>query len=239
MYRLLIALPLTLLTYSGPADAAGPKPKPPVAAAPMSEQAQSSYALGLDAGLQLKSLGVEINLDALLAGMKDALTGATARLTETERGKALDAVQQRVYAVQQARVAQITERNQTQGAAFLKANGAKPGVVTLSSGLQYEIITAGTGAKPGPADSVTCDYRGALIDGTEFDSSYARGRPATFRIQGLIKGWAEALPLMPVGSKWRLVVPADLAYGAKGSGDKIGPMAVLVFEIELRSIQAG
>ena len=128
------------------------------------------------------------------------------------------------------------EANQKEGDAFLAANKSKPGVVTLPSGLQYKILTAGAGPKPTAADSVVCNYRGTLINGTEFDSSYKRGQPATFPVSGVIKGWTEALQLMPVGSKWQLFVPPDLAYGARGAGSEIGPNSTLIFEVELMSI---
>ena len=128
--------------------------------------------------------------------------------------------------------------NKAAGTAYLKANGARKGVVVLPSGLQYEILKAGTGRKPKSDDVVECDYRGTLLDGTEFDSSYARGKPATFPVQGVIKGWSEALQLMPEGSKWKLVIPPELAYGDEGRGDGIQPSATLVFEVELHDIQA-
>jgi FKBP-type peptidyl-prolyl cis-trans isomerase FklB len=124
------------------------------------------------------------------------------------------------------------------GTAFLEANKAKPGVVTLPSGLQYKILTAGTGPKPTAADTVVCNYRGTLIDGKEFDSSYKRGQPTSLPVGRVIKGWSEALQLMPVGSKWQLVIPPDLAYGDHGAGPDIGPNATLIFELELISIQA-
>lgn len=127
--------------------------------------------------------------------------------------------------------------NKKEGDAFLAANKAKEGVTTLPSGLQYKILTAGTGPKPTATDSVVCNYRGTLINGKEFDSSYKRGQPATFPVNGVIKGWTEALQLMPVGSKWQLVVPPDLAYGDRGAGADITPGATLIFEVELMSIQ--
>ncbi|HMC32030.1 MAG TPA: FKBP-type peptidyl-prolyl cis-trans isomerase, partial [Candidatus Angelobacter sp.] len=130
-----------------------------------------------------------------------------------------------------------TENNKKEGDAFLAANKTKPGVVTLPSGLQYKIVKAGTGPKPAATDTVVCNYRGTLIDGKEFDSSYKRGEPATFPVSGVIKGWTEALQLMPVGSKWELYIPPDLAYGARGAGADIGPNATLLFEVELLSIQ--
>jgi FKBP-type peptidyl-prolyl cis-trans isomerase FklB len=127
--------------------------------------------------------------------------------------------------------------NKQAGDAFLAANKSKEGVVTLPSGLQYKILKAGTGPKPTVSDSVVCNYRGTLLDGKEFDSSYKRGQPATFPVGRVIKGWTEALQLMPVGSKWQLFIPSDLAYGASGAGGDIGPNATLIFEVELISIQ--
>jgi FKBP-type peptidyl-prolyl cis-trans isomerase len=127
--------------------------------------------------------------------------------------------------------------NKKEGAEFLEANKTKEGVVTLPSGLQYKILTEGTGPKPAASDTVVCNYRGTLISGTEFDSSYKRGQPASFPVNGVIKGWTEALQLMPVGSKWQLFVPAELGYGDRGAGGEIGPGATLIFEVELLSIQ--
>jgi FKBP-type peptidyl-prolyl cis-trans isomerase FklB len=139
---------------------------------------------------------------------------------------------------QQEKMQQAGATNKKEGDAFLAANKTKEGVVTLPSGLQYKILTAGTGPKPTTSDSVACNYRGTLIDGKEFDSSYKRGQPATFPVAGVIKGWTEALQLMPVGSKWQLFVPSDLAYAERGSGPDIGPNATLIFEVELLSIQS-
>ena len=131
----------------------------------------------------------------------------------------------------------MVETNKKEGDAFLAANKTKEGVVTLPSGLQYKVLVAETGPKPSATDSVVCNYKGTLLDNTEFDSSYKRGQPATFPVSGVIKGWTEALQLMPVGSKWQLFIPPDLAYGERGQGP-IGPNATLVFEVELMSIQA-
>ena len=136
---------------------------------------------------------------------------------------------------QEAKRLAASETNKKAGAAFLAANATKPGVVTLPSGLQYKILTAGTGPKPAADDRVVCNYRGMLLDNTEFDSSYKRGQPSTFPVTGVIKGWTEALQLMPVGSKWQLFIPADLAYGERGQAT-IEPNATLVFEVELLSI---
>ena len=138
---------------------------------------------------------------------------------------------------QQEKMQVMGEANKKEGEAFLATNKAKQGVVTLPSGLQYKILKEGTGPKPTATDSVVCNYRGTLINGTEFDSSYKRGQPATFPVVGVIKGWTEALQLMPVGSKWQLVIPSSLAYGERGAGGDIGPNATLIFEVELMSIQ--
>src|SRR5208282_3574512 len=149
----------------------------------------------------------------------------------------LTEVQNEVHKEQQEKAHQAAATNKTEGEAFLAANKSKDGVVTLPSGLQYKILTAGTGPKPTASDSVVCNYRGTLINGTEFDSSYKRGQPATFGVGQVIKGWTEALQLMPVGSKWQLFIPSSLAYGERGAGADIGPNATLIFEVELVSIQ--
>jgi FKBP-type peptidyl-prolyl cis-trans isomerase FklB len=138
---------------------------------------------------------------------------------------------------QEEKMQQASMTNKKEGTAFLEANKTKEGVKVLPSGLQYKVLKEGTGPKPSAADTVVCNYRGTLIDGKEFDSSYKRGEPATFPVNGVIKGWTEALQLMPVGSKWQLFLPADLAYGDRGAGADIGPGATLIFEVELMSIQ--
>jgi FKBP-type peptidyl-prolyl cis-trans isomerase FklB len=138
----------------------------------------------------------------------------------------------------QAKRSEESDANKKTGEEFLAANKSKDGVVALPSGLQYKILTAGTGAKPTASDSVECNYRGTLINGTEFDSSSKHGGPATFPVSGVIKGWTEALQLMPVGSKWQLFVPSDLAYGERGAGGDIGPNETLIFEVELLSIKS-
>ncbi len=165
-----------------------------------------------------------------------ALPGGKTLLTEEEAQAVMSEMQKQMHEQQQAKMAQAAEGNKKEGDAFLAANKGKEGVVTLPSGLQYKVLTAGTGPKPTTSDSVVCNYRGTLINGTEFDSSYKRGQPATFPVTGVIKGWTEALQLMPVGSKWQLFIPADLAYGDRGAGADIGPGATLIFEIELLSI---
>src|SRR6202035_5095458 len=173
----------------------------------------------------------------LLQGLQDAMSNGKVLLTDDQIKTVMTDLQTQVRQKQEAKRLALAESNKKDGAAFLAANATKPGVVTLPSGLQYKILTPGTGPKPAATDSVVCNYRGTLLDNTEFDSSYKRGQPATFPVTGVIKGWTEALQLMPVGSKWQLFVPAELAYGDRGAGGQIGPNATLIFEVELLSIQ--
>jgi len=185
----------------------------------------------------LKKQSVEVDWNLLAQGMKDAAAGSKTRLTQEEAQAVLNEVQTEIKKQQQEKAQQAAAANKTEGEAFLAANKSKDGVVTLPSGLQYKILTAGTGPKPTASDSVKCNYKGTLIDGKEFDSSYKRGQPATFAVGQVIKGWTEALQLMPVGSKWQLFVPSSLAYGERGAGAEIGPGATLIFEVELLSIE--
>jgi FKBP-type peptidyl-prolyl cis-trans isomerase FklB len=189
---------------------------------------KASYAIGMNMGKGMHKESVDIDPAILLRGLKDGLAGGKTILTDEEARAAITALQ-----------VDLRKKQEEKMQAFLSENKTKEGVVTLPSGLQYKILTEGTGPKPTAADSVVCNYKGMLIDNTEFDSSYKRGQPATFPVSGVIKGWTEALQLMPVGSKWQLVIPSDLAYGARGGpqGSGIGPNAVLVFEVELMSIQ--
>ena len=200
-----------------------------------------SYALGMNIGTGysqgLKKQSVEVDWNLLAQGMKDAAAGSKTRLTQDEAQAVLNEVQTEIKKQQQEKTQQAAAANKTEGAAFLAANKSKDGVVTLPSGLQYKILTAGTGPKPAASDSVKCNYRGTLINGTEFDSSYKRGQPATFAVGQVIKAWTEALQLMPMGSKWQLFVPSSLAYGERGAGAEIGPNATLIFEVELLSIE--
>jgi FKBP-type peptidyl-prolyl cis-trans isomerase len=196
-----------------------------------------SYALGMNLGNTLHRQSVDVDPAILLRGLKDAIAGGKMALTEEEARAALMEVQNEVRKKQQAQMQRAGEVNKKEGDAFLASNKAKEGVVTLPSGLQYKILTVGSGPKPALSDTVVCNYRGTLINGTEFDSSYKRGQPATFPVSGVIKGWTEALPLMPVGSKWQLFIPSALAYGERGPGPEIGPNSTLIFEVELISIQ--
>jgi FKBP-type peptidyl-prolyl cis-trans isomerase FklB len=179
---------------------------------------------------------MEIDPAILLRGLKDEMAGKTVMTDMEAHNTLMQAQQEAKKKIDETRQASM-EPNKKAGDAFLAANKTKEGVVTLPSGLQYKILKEGTGPKPTPADSVVCNYRGTLIDGKEFDSSYKRGQPATFPVGQVIKGWTEALQLMPVGSKWQLFVPADLAYGDRGAGPDIGPGATLIFEVELISIK--
>ncbi len=199
-------------------------------------RAKASYAIGMNLGNSLKKQSVDVDANLVAQGVKDAMGTGKTLLTEDEANAALAVLQASLKEKQKAKMEQAAEKNRTDGAAFLAANKAKPGVVTLPSGLQYKIITEGTGPKPKLEDSVQCNYRGMLIDGKEFDSSYKRGQPTTFPVNRVIPGWTEALQLMPVGSKWQLYIPSNLGYGAQGAGGDIGPNSTLIFDIELLAI---
>jgi len=196
-----------------------------------------SYAMGMDLGNQLKSRAVDIDPAIFAQALKAALSGEKTLLTEVEAKTVIAELQKAILVKQAAEAKVVGTKNKTEGDAFMAANKAKEGVVTLPSGLQYKVITTGTGPKPTLEQTVVCQYRGTLIDGKEFDSSYKRGQPATFPVNKVIKGWTEVLQLMPVGSKWQVFVPSDLAYGARGAGADIGPNATLIFEIELVAIK--
>ncbi len=215
------------------------------AKAPTTEKERLNYALGMDLGNQFRRQSLEIDPDIFRQGLKDALSGGKTLLTDEEVRAAIVNLQEELkkkqavlLAGQAAAATALGEKNQKAGEEFLSQNKAKEGVVTLPGGLQYKVLKAGDGRKPALEDTVVCQYRGITIDGTEFDSSYKRNQPATFPVKGLIKGWTEALQLMPVGAKWQLFVPPSLAYGERGVGNDIGPNAVLIFEIELLSIQS-
>jgi FKBP-type peptidyl-prolyl cis-trans isomerase FklB len=219
--------------------AATPKTEAP---SPFSNETDKvSYALGMNIaaglGANLKRQNVQVNNDVLVKAIKDGLSGGKTLMTEAEAQDTLRQFMTELQQKQEQKMKEAGEANKKEGEAFLAANKSKPGVVTLPSGLQYKIVKEGTGPKPAATDTVVCNYRGTLINGTEFDSSYKRGEPATFPVSGVIKGWTEALQLMPVGSKWELYIPPDLAYGMRGAGADIGPNATLLFEVELLSIQ--
>jgi FKBP-type peptidyl-prolyl cis-trans isomerase len=196
-----------------------------------------SYALGMNLGANLHKQSAPVDPNIMARGLKDALAGGKTLLTAEEARAAITAVQNDMHEKQQAKMQVAGDANKNEGEAFLADNKSKEGVVALPSGLQYKVLKEGNGPKPTATDSVVCNYRGTLINGTEFDSSTKHGGPATFPVNGVIKGWTEALQLMPVGSKWQLFVPSDLAYAERGAGADIGPNATLIFEVELVSIQ--
>jgi FKBP-type peptidyl-prolyl cis-trans isomerase FklB len=219
-----------------PAPAAKSTTAPAVALT--TDREKESYALGMNIARGLKGQSIDVDPTIVARAIKDVLTGAKPLLTDEEAMEALRKLQTDVRQKQETEHKELGDKNLREGQLFLAANKTKEGVVTLPSGLQYKILTEGKGPKPVAGDTVVCQYRGTLIDGTEFDSSYKRGQPATFPVSRVIKGWTEALELMPVGSKWELFIPPDLAYGDRGAGNMIGPNATLIFDVELMSIQA-
>ncbi|HET7149893.1 MAG TPA: FKBP-type peptidyl-prolyl cis-trans isomerase [Candidatus Acidoferrum sp.] len=200
-----------------------------------------SYAIGISVakGLSqnLKQTGVDIDPAILTRALKDVLAGDKQSMTDEEAQTTLKALQAELVKAQELKAEQLAETNKKESDEFLAANKAKEGIVALPSGLQYKVLEEGTGPKPAAGDMVTVNYRGTFLNGTEFDSSYKHGQPASFPVGGIIKGWNEALQLMPVGSKWELYVPPDLAYGPRGAPPRIGPNSALIFEIELISVQ--
>ena len=202
------------------------------------EKDKRSYALGMDLGTQFRSLGIEVDPAVFSRGLNDAFSGGKTLLAQEDVRAAISELQAEMKRKQAEARSKASQEGKQAGTAFLADNKKKEGVVTLPSGLQYKILKEGTGKKPVLDDTVVCQYRGTLINGTEFDSSYKRGQPATFPVKGVIKGWTEALQLMPAGSKWQLFIPPELAYGEAGAGATIGPNATLIFEVELVSINA-
>ena len=198
---------------------------------------QVNYAIGVNLIGNFKKQGIDIDLNLVIKGMQDAFSGEKQLMSDVEIRKAIIQYQTEVRQMQAEIRIQMAEDYRKEGESFLAENKKKEGVVALPSGLQYRIIKSGDGKKPIDTDTVECHYRGTLINGNEFDSSYRTGRPATFKVNGVISGWAEALKLMPVGSTWQLFVPSELAYGDRGAGRTIGPNATLIFEIELLAIQ--
>ena len=196
-----------------------------------------SYIIGMEMGKNFKKQSIDIDPDILTRGIKDAISGGKPLLTEQEVQETMATFQKEMMAKQEELAKKLGEKNKKEGEAFLAENKKKEDVKTLLSGLQYKVVKAGTGKKPKLTDTVTTHYRGTLIDGTEFDSSYRRGQPVSFPVAGVIPGWTEALQLMEEGAKWQLFIPPNLAYGERGGGRDIGPNATLIFEIELISIQ--
>ena len=196
-----------------------------------------SYGIAFGLGSRMLSDAVPMDVDAFTAGLRDALEQKEPRLTEEEIQAEMQAYQQKMLAEQEARQQELGAANAEASAQYLADNAKREGVIATESGLQYEVIEQGDGPKPGPDDTVEVHYRGTLLDGTEFDSSYARGETVSFGVGQVIAGWTEALQLMPVGSKFKLHIPPELAYGAGGAGQMIGPNAALVFDVELVAIE--
>jgi FKBP-type peptidyl-prolyl cis-trans isomerase FklB len=198
-----------------------------------SQKEKVSYIIGMEIGSNLKKQLADVDSTILAKGIQDALTDRKPLLTEQEIQETMAAFQKEMMVKQ----TEVAKKNKAEGEAFLSENKKKEGVKALPSGLQYKVIKAGTGKKPKSNDTVTAHYRGTLINGAEFDSSYKRGQPVSFQVSGVIPGWTEALQLMEVGAKWQLFIPSNLAYGEQGAGRDIGPNATLIFEVELVSIQ--
>ena len=196
-----------------------------------------SYSIGIDIGNNLKKQSIDVDADLLAKGVRDSMAGGETLLSPEEVRETLISLQKDLREKAQERNRQATERNKLEGEAFLTENKTKEGVVSLPSGLQYKVLRSGTGPSPKETDTVEANYRGTLIDGTEFDSSYKRGQAAVFPVNGVIAGWTEALQLMKVGDKWQLFIPPGLAYGERGAGP-IGPNATLIFDVELVSIKS-
>lgn len=221
-----LAVALTVCTLSVYASVAS-------AAKLDTEEQKIGYTIGYQIGQDLKRSGMPIEVNALSQAIKDVLSGAKLAMTEAEMQAAMQALQAKQAKAQ----SEAGEKNKKAGEAFLEANKKKEGVVVLPSGMQYKVLTKGSGKKPTAKDTVSVNYRGTLINGKEFDSSYSRGQPATFPVTGVIKGWQDILPMMPVGSKWQVFIPAAMAYGERGAGPDIGPNSTLVFDIELMEIK--
>lgn len=198
---------------------------------------KASYIIGRNIGENLLADGLELNIENFVTGLKEAMEGKESSIPAAEMDEIMMAFQEMYEAKMAAKAAAEGKANAEAGAKFLAENKKREEVTVTESGLHYEVLKAGEGAKPGLTDTVSVHYHGTLIDGSVFDSSVDRGVPAEFQVGGVIKGWTEALQLMPVGSKWKITVPSELAYGARGAGPDIGPNSVLIFEVELLEIK--
>jgi len=233
---ILVAALGLLAIPAGAQNSSAPTTQTPSTQAPTTQKDKVSYGIGVGVARTLKNQGIDVNTDLLMKGLRDALSGQKLAMSDDDLNNTMSALQQEVNQRQQQARAKEADDNKKAGDAFLADNGKKDGVVTLPSGLQYKIVKTTDGQKPTDADTVTCNYRGTLIDGTEFDKSEA-GKPATFQVGMVIPGFKEALKLMPVGSTWQFFIPADLAYAERGAGNVIGPNTTLIFEVELLSIK--
>ena len=202
-----------------------------------SDMDKASYLIGRNIGETIRADGIELNVDNMVAGLREALAGKDARIAEADANKIMEKFQAEMQGKLEAKAKSKSLANVEAGQKFLEENKKREGVTVTESGLQYEVITVGTGDKPTALDTVKVHYHGTLMDGKVFDSSVERKQPAEFQVGGVIAGWTEALQLMPVGSKWKLTIPAKLAYGGQGAGRDIGPHATLIFEVELLSIK--
>ena len=220
-----------------PAPAAAPAQAAP-GDKPQSLDDKASYIIGFNLGSNLKKQEIPVNGDLIVKGLRDGLGGAPGLLTDEEIQAVMTEFQQKMMAQQQAKMTAAGEKNKKEADAFLASNKTKQGVVTTASGLQYQIVQEGTGPTPKPTDQVTVHYKGALLDGKVFDSSYDRNEPATFIVSQVIPGWVEALQLMKVGTKAKLFIPPTLAYGEAGAGQDIGPNSLLIFDVELIKTEA-
>jgi FKBP-type peptidyl-prolyl cis-trans isomerase FklB len=200
---------------------------------PKTTKEQISYTLGIQLGQQFKNDNIDVDIDQFVQAMKDAMQGRKSKLSEQEMQQAMMALRDQ----KQKEITAQADQNKQQGEQFLAKNRKADGVKETVTGLQYKVLKPGNGAKPTANNTVTVHYRGTLIDGTEFDSSYKRGAPATFPLQGVIQGWQEALQLMPQGSKWMVYIPSNLAYGPRQAGPLIGPNSTLIFEVELLEVK--
>ena len=227
--RWLVGLGMVTLLLAGPVGAQ----ETPA----MNQKDKVSYSIGMEIGKNLKTQSLDVNPEFLAKGLKDSFSDGKPLMTDDEMREVLIGFQKEMMAKQQELAKQLGEKNQKEGDAFLAENKKKEGVITLPSGLQYKVIKAGSGNKPKATDNVSVHYQGTLTNGTEFDSSYRRGQPVSFPVNGVIPGWTEALQLMEVGAKWQVVIPSNLAYGDRGAGPQIGPNSTLIFEIELLSIE--
>jgi FKBP-type peptidyl-prolyl cis-trans isomerase len=232
-----------------PASKPAAQPSAPPSAAPATPPAaqgaparpveeRASYVIGYNLGRQLKANDIKASTDLIIQGLRDGLGGAKGMLTDAEMQATMQEFQQKVMAQQEAKTKALGEKNKTEGEAFLAKNKTRKEVKTTASGLQYETLREGTGPSPKPTDTVTVNYKGTLIDGSTFDSSYDRGQPATFVLNQVIPGWTEGVQLMKVGGKTKFYIPSAMGYGDKGAGAAIGPNAPLIFEVELISIGA-
>lgn len=225
--RIFLMALLSLLVVAPPAIAADK---------PESLEDRVSYGIGMNIGRDFSNQDIQVNADLLAQGIKDVQAGGSTLMSEEEVQQTIAELQKILQTKQAAKVKELGDANKQAGAEFLAANAKKEGVKTTASGLQYQVIEEGTGKIPTATDKVKVHYRGTLVDGTEFDSSYQRGEPAVFPVNGVIKGWTEALQLMKEKAKYRLFIPADLAYGERGAGPVIGPNSTLIFDVELMEV---